>query len=396
MTLYIPGFSELTLAETYRMRGWTASYGCNKPYFPYRPPPGWKCDPSYPEVSGGTGTHGGCPSCWMVELQVIANYQTEITFISNPPGAQIFIDGAEWWPGAVTAADGATFRGIAPGTHTYELRMAGYVSATGTFDLILNTPVTINKTLYSTSCVPVWQCEPDQTGYEADGCGNRRLNPVCNPCVPSWTCEIPLNGYEADGCGNRRANTACLPIVAKGSIKFINTPPGAEVFLDGTYQGVKTPVTITDIPAGSHEYSLKLAGFLDSTGTVQVVENQTADVSAALIPVESCIYFMTSVPGARIYVDNADTGKVTPDLVCGLSLAAHTYRLVLPGYAVITGSVMLGAGQGATITGTLVPEAKKGIGAMAVVTLLGLGVLGAVIFASRGKKQGTYNPPTGR
>ena len=28
-------------------------------------------------------------------------------------------------------------------------------------------------------CVPGWQCEPGQTGYEIDGCGNRRLNPAC-------------------------------------------------------------------------------------------------------------------------------------------------------------------------------------------------------------------------
>ncbi len=30
-------------------------------------------------------------------------------------------------------------------------------------------------------CIPNWQCEPGQTGYETDGCGNRRLNSACNP-----------------------------------------------------------------------------------------------------------------------------------------------------------------------------------------------------------------------
>jgi hypothetical protein len=30
-------------------------------------------------------------------------------------------------------------------------------------------------------CVPGWLCEPGQTGYEIDGCGNRRTNPACNP-----------------------------------------------------------------------------------------------------------------------------------------------------------------------------------------------------------------------
>jgi len=32
-----------------------------------------------------------------------------------------------------------------------------------------------------------------------------------SPCIPNWQCEQPLNGYEADGCGNRRLNTTCNP-----------------------------------------------------------------------------------------------------------------------------------------------------------------------------------------
>ena len=29
------------------------------------------------------------------------------------------------------------------------------------------------------------------------------------PCTPDWKCETPLNGYESDGCGNRRFNPVC-------------------------------------------------------------------------------------------------------------------------------------------------------------------------------------------
>ena len=356
MVLYVPVGSEDVVTDTYLRQFWSASCGysntaahpnCALGRFRRIPEPGWHPDPTFTESGYCCGGHGGCVGCIMVLSQVIANYQTEVTFISNLPGAQIFIDGAEWWPGALTAADGATFRGIPPGIHTYELRIAGHPSETGTFDLALNTPIIL-------PCKPVWQCEPGQTGNEADGCGNRRENPVCLP---------------------------------KGSINFSSTPPGAEVFLNGTDQGVKTLVTITDVPVGLHDYTLKLAGFLDSTGTVQVVENQTITVSTQLIPAEGCIYFITSVPGAKIYVDNVNTGKVTPALVCGLNLATHTYLLVLPGYAVITGSVVLGAGQGVIITKTLVAEVKKGAGALILVTLLGMGVLGAVVFATKEKKE---------
>ncbi len=64
-------------------------------------------------------------------------------------------------------------------------------------------------------CIPNWQCEQPLNGYEKDGCGNRRINTICNPtggCIPNWQCERPLNGYESDGCGNRRTNSSCNPL----------------------------------------------------------------------------------------------------------------------------------------------------------------------------------------
>lgn len=241
----------------------------------------------------------------------------------------------------------------------------------------------------TTPCTPNWQCEQPLNGYESDGCGNRRLNSACNPCTPNWQCEPGQTGYEIDGCGNRRENPACL---AKGSIKFTSTPAGAEIFLDGMDQDEKTPKTITNVPVGSHEYILKLEGFKDSTDRVQVLENQTAEVSVSLIPLESCIYFVTSVPGAKIYVDNVDKGKFTPDLICGLGLGSHTYGLELPGYVAVRGTAGIGAGQGVVVASVLTPV-EKGIGAGTIlgITILSIGVLGAVVLAIR-KRQ----PPTAR
>lgn len=42
--------------------------------------------------------------------------------------------------------------------------------------------ITINA-----ACIPNWQCESGYTGYEADGCGNRRLSALC--ILP--TCGTP-------------------------------------------------------------------------------------------------------------------------------------------------------------------------------------------------------------
>lgn len=80
------------------------------------------------------------------------------------------------------------------------------------------------------ACVPLWKCETPLNGYESDGCGNRQLNPVCNPvCIPSWQCEIPLNGYRFDGCGNRELSEACNPAAPglAGTYEFIGPQTGA-------------------------------------------------------------------------------------------------------------------------------------------------------------------------
>ena len=80
------------------------------------------------------------------------------------------------------------------------------------------------------ACVPLWKCETPLNGYESDGCGNRQLNPVCNPvCILSWQCEIPLNGYRFDGCGNRELSEACNPAAPglAGTYEFIGPQTGA-------------------------------------------------------------------------------------------------------------------------------------------------------------------------
>lgn len=128
------------------------------------------------------------------------------TFISEPGGAGVFIDGKN--TGQVTSV---TIDNIAAGKHSYELRLFGYEVATGTFIAEIGKSFVVFANMVS--CPPI-ECEPGQTGYEQDGCGNRRLNPVCGQpvCTPDWQCEPGQTGFEQDGCGNRRENPACVAV----------------------------------------------------------------------------------------------------------------------------------------------------------------------------------------
>ncbi|MBU0846744.1 PEGA domain-containing protein [Patescibacteria group bacterium] len=145
-----------------------------------------------------------------------------------------------------------------------------------------------------------------------------------------------------------------------GNISFISYPGEAEVFIDGMDQGIKTPAAVTGVPTGMHTFTVRLEGYNDFSGTVEVLENQTVNVPPAiLMPAPGCIFFDSKPEGAKIFmngtVDKAvNTGFVTPKLICGLPLGVHVYRLILDGYQVSAGSVNLKPGQGASVTAKFV------------------------------------------
>lgn len=70
-----------------------------------------------------------------------------------------------------------------------------------------------------------------------------------------------------------------IQVTAVGSINFVSTPPGAEIFIDSSDQQHITPFTITNVPVGTHSYRLTLANFPDITGNVTVQVNTIAQVS---------------------------------------------------------------------------------------------------------------------
>ncbi|MBU0778386.1 PEGA domain-containing protein, partial [Patescibacteria group bacterium] len=93
---------------------------------------------------------------------------------SIPTGANISIDNIN--TGYVTPH---TFINLLGGKHYLELSLANYQTLGQDVNITPNQTTTISIMLQLLPCTPNWQCEPGQTGYEIDGCGNRRANPAC-------------------------------------------------------------------------------------------------------------------------------------------------------------------------------------------------------------------------
>jgi hypothetical protein len=58
-----------------------------------------------------------------------------------------------------------------------------------------------------------------------------------------------------------------------GSVKVSSDPNGATIFIDGADYGT-TPRTVDDIPVGTHDLRLSLAGYVDYTGTILIEANR--------------------------------------------------------------------------------------------------------------------------
>jgi hypothetical protein len=165
-----------------------------------------------------------------------------------------------------------------------------------------------------------------------------------------------------NSCGNTGSYSKSFIITAPvmGNISFISVPSGADIYLDGTLQTSKTPATITSVSAGTHSYTLKLAGYNDVTGTITVTAGQTSNVSVTFIHSTGSISFSSTPSGADIYLDGTLQTLKTPATITGVSAGSHSYTLRLTGYTDATGAVTVTAGQTATVSVTLTPVATTG------------------------------------
>ena len=341
---------------------------------------------------------GDCCTTFSYPPCLVSNYISfdvppagSISFSSVPGGAEIFLDGQD--QGVKTPA---TITDVPTGAHTYALKLENHNDYTGTVQVIEDQTSQVSVTLDVMEGCIIFNSTPQGAKIyidEAEVTDIVTPGIVCGVSFGTHTYRLVLADYTPM-TGSVTLVAGKGAIVSEtlthetGSISFKSTPDGAEIIIDGVDQLAATPATITEI-TGTHDYTLRKAGFNDYSGVITVSAGQTVTIEATLVPEEGCIYFNTTPADAKIFIDNVDTGKVTPALVCGLTLGARTYRLSLTGYQDITGSVNLAAGQGTTVTGTL-PKKGIGTGTIIGIGLLGAGVMGAVVYATREKK---YSPP---
>src|SRR3989304_2094497 len=148
--------------------------------------------------------------------------------------------------------------------------------------------------------------------------------------------------------------------ILTGNVNFTTTPDGASIFIDNQEQiGKFTPTTITDIPIGSHTFTLRYPGRNNATGTINVIGGVTSYVyvdMSIVSPTEGSIGISSIPQDADIYIDNTLYSIKTPTTIDNLEPNVYTIVLKKTGYNDYTTMINAIAGQTISINITLIPK----------------------------------------
>ena len=105
-------------------------------------------------------------------------------------------------------------------------------------------------------CVPFWQCEPGGTGFEVDGCGNRRPNAACTYREAALlSCQWPVNAIAGQ-------MVQVSIIITQGSVS-----ENYKLVFSGDFIGASNPFTVN---AGTGQQSFSIPLTLATAGTKNV------------------------------------------------------------------------------------------------------------------------------
>jgi hypothetical protein len=296
-------------------------------------------------------------------LQPIETYGS-IYATSNPTGAAIYLNGNYQGTAPLTISS------LTPGSYNLRADRSGYQSE--------STSVTVQSGKQSDvrfTLTPVQQygavsitSSPSGAYVYMDGVYKGRTPlTLNNVAANSHNIELDLSGYydwkttvSVVSGVTRYVDARLTPLPSSpGAIDVVSYPAGADVYLDGKYQG-KTPsagvYTISNVAVGSHTVRVSMSGYQDYTTSVDVSGATTSHVTATLqpAPVTSAgsIAVTSSPSGAEIYVDNAYKG-ITPLTIDGIAAGSHTVMLAHSGYSDWTTTVQVGAGSTASVSASL-------------------------------------------
>ncbi|MGA9509767.1 MAG: PEGA domain-containing protein [Candidatus Sulfotelmatobacter sp.] len=111
----------------------------------------------------------------------------------------------------------------------------------------------------------------------------------------------------------KKKNAPVAAVAVPGQIAIDSTPQGAQVQVDGkTDPSWVTPFTLSGLNAGQHTVTVSRPGYSSDTRTVAVASGNKSFLVTHLTQLMATLSVSSTPPGANVYIDGRDTGKLTP------------------------------------------------------------------------------------
>ncbi len=235
---------------------------------------------------------------------------------SSPPGAMATLDDSR------TGTTPYTFTSVPVGTHTIRISLPGYETYSGTVSVTTGSAPTVSVTLpqltgtgslYVTSSPTGAQVYVDSAYYGTTPTTVSGLSQGTHQVRLSLAGYQDYTGTVSIATGQTTRISPMLvkvtPTTAYGTLSISSSPSDAGTYVDNVFRGY-TPLTLNDIPPGSHAITFRLAGYQNWQGTVQVNAGQTTTVQGILGPVPTTAVPTTKAPGFGITVTMAALGML--------------------------------------------------------------------------------------
>ncbi|HWQ66085.1 MAG TPA: PEGA domain-containing protein [Methanospirillum sp.] len=139
-----------------------------------------------------------------------------------------------------------------------------------------------------------------------------------------------------------------------GTLAISSKPTGAGIWIDGADTGKISPASISTLTVGQHTIRLTKNGYADYSKTVTIQNGKTTSVSATLLSTGGSIAALSSPSSAQIFIDNENTGYITPKTITGIPAGQHIISIKKSGYQDWSKTVTVRAGVTITAYGKLI------------------------------------------
>jgi serine/threonine protein kinase len=174
------------------------------------------------------------------------------------------------------------------------------------------------------------------------------------PVAEAEPAPTHVAGASAKGRnGKKKAAPPAAPVIVPGQVAIDSTPQGSQVQLDGkTDPSWVTPFTLSGLQPGQHTVTVSKAGYSTDTRNVEVASGGKSFVVSHLSQLMATLSVTSTPPGANIYVDGRDMGKLTPAQV-SVDKGQHVVLVRKQGYIDETTSAQFALAQTVSFSPTL-------------------------------------------